>query len=52
METAYDCAYTEGYYAHLDGVSVIENPYDYDTDEYVSWEAGWRKSYQELDNEP
>lgn len=47
MENIYDCAYTEGYFAHLDGKSVTENPHEYDTDEHVSWEAGWIASNDE-----
>jgi ribosome modulation factor len=35
-------AYKEGYDAYWDGVNVIDNPYDEETEERRSWEEGWR----------
>lgn len=35
----------EGYDAYLDGASSTENPYEYDTDDYANWEAGWLDAY-------
>lgn len=33
----------EGYYAYLDGIAVIDNPYDNDIDleNHAAWEEGW-----------
>ena len=37
--------YHDGSYAYEEGVSSTENPYEYDTDEYVSWDNGWNDAY-------
>jgi ribosome modulation factor len=46
-------AFDEGYDAYWDGVDVSDNPYDEETEERGSWEAGWhaarRHDYDEDD---
>lgn len=43
--------YLEGYDDYLQGRSSTENPYEYATDQYVSWENGWNAAYSESEKE-
>jgi ribosome modulation factor len=44
-------AYEEGYDAYWDGVDVTDNPYEADTTDHRSWEAGWRAARKHDYNE-
>ena len=39
--------YLDGSYAFHEGTSSTENPYEYNTDEYVSWDDGWNDAYSD-----
>ena len=33
--------YDDGYECYFDGISLSENPYSYQSENYLQWEAGW-----------
>ena len=37
----------EGYHAYLDGLSPIDNPYEFDTSKHLAWENGWFEARDE-----
>ncbi len=39
-------AYAEGADAYLAGMSETANPYPEDSDEFLSWNDGWRATYE------
>ncbi len=41
--------YHDGAHAYQEGTSITENPYGYNTDEYVSWDDGWNDAYADGD---
>ena len=34
-------SYARGYMAYKEGLELSDNPFQDDTEDYLSWEAGW-----------